>query len=411
VPGKHKQSAESPLKQEIKGTMRIALLIDTLSSGGAQRQLVLLAKSLKLRGHEVAVCVYSNGRFYSTALEEAGVELVEINSGSRWEKLFGVYRWLRKWRPQVLQAFLIMPGALAELTSFLPHTWKIVVSERNVEPFPFARRSRVLGRLVRQLHRRADWITTNSHANKELMIQDMSFLEAKTSVVWNMVDMNRFCKSTLTKNQSKEDGIVRFLCVASMYHHKNGPKLIKALRILKERNILNFHLRWVGRYEPKDLNNFKAYKEVMNLVREYKLENYFEFVGEKQDVLCEYRRADALVLVSLIEGLPNAVCEAMACGLPLVLSNVSDHAKIIGEMSTGFLCSPHEPERIADALQAMISLPAEQRFSMGQRARKTAEIKFDGDKFVDEYEAIYRRVIDDAVKKASAANIRISARQ
>ena len=53
--------------------MRIGLLIDTLNSGGAQRQLVLLAKELKMRGHEVAMCVYMPGRFYASELQHAGI--------------------------------------------------------------------------------------------------------------------------------------------------------------------------------------------------------------------------------------------------------------------------------------------------------------------------------------------------
>jgi len=115
--------------------MRIGLLIDTLNSGGAQRQLVLLAKELKARGHDVAVCVYMPGRFYARELQSAGIELIEMQPANRWQKFTMVYAWLRKWKPQILQAFLEMPSALAELTSLLPHSWKIVGSERSVEPF------------------------------------------------------------------------------------------------------------------------------------------------------------------------------------------------------------------------------------------------------------------------------------
>src|SRR5439155_27276590 len=105
--------------------MRIGLLIDTLNSGGAQRQLVLLAKELKILGHKVSVCVYMPGRFYAHELQRAQIELVELYPKNRWQKFTMVYAWFRKWRPDVLQAFFDGANAIAELTSLLPHSWKV----------------------------------------------------------------------------------------------------------------------------------------------------------------------------------------------------------------------------------------------------------------------------------------------
>jgi len=376
--------------------MRIGLLIDTLNSGGAQRQLVLLAKELKARGHDVAVCVYMPGRFYARELQSAGIELIEMQPANRWQKFTMVYAWLRKWKPQILQAFLEMPSALAELTSLLPHSWKIVGSERNVEPFPITQQQkRLTHRLIRYLHRRADWITTNSHANMAQLLHSVPNLEAKVSVIWNMVDLEQFSRPTVTLAWA-ENSIIRFLCVASMYQHKNGPRLIEALHLLRQRDIHNFHVRWVGRFQPEDANNAKTYAEVIALVQRYQLQNHFTFAGEKENVVHEYHTADALVLVSLCEGMPNVVCEGMACQLPVVLSDVSDHSRIVEEGRTGFLCSPYDTGSIADALQSIIRLPAEQRRAMGKAARRAAEAQFNRKSFIDGYERIYRHLLNTA---------------
>ena len=127
-----------------------------------------------------------------------------------------------------------------------------------------------------------------------------------------------------------------------------------------------------------------------SLVKQYQLENHFTFAGEKANVVHEYHTADALVLVSLVEGLPNVVCEAMACGLPVVLSDVSDHRKMVEEGRTGFLCSPYEAGSIADALQSIIRLPEGQRRAIGKLARKAAEDQFTRERFIEEYERVYR---------------------
>lgn len=369
--------------------MRIGLLIDTLNSGGAQRQLVVLAKELKMLGHEVAVCVYMPGRFYVHELQRAQIELVELHPRNRWQKFTMVYAWLRKWRPHVLQAFLNGANAIAELTSLLPHSWKIVASERYTGPPP----NRVT-RLKRQLHRRADWITTNSYANMEQILLAVPTLKAKSSVIWNMVDLEHFSPPAATPNRIS-DGLVRFLCVASMDPRKNALCLVEALHLLRRRNIHNFHVRWVGKVQPSACHT-TTYEKMCSLVKQYQLENHFTFAGEKANVVHEYHAVDALVLVSLFEGLPNVVCEAMACGLPVVLSDVSDHRKMIDEGRTGFLCSPYEAGSIADALQSIIHLPEGPRRVIGELARKAAEDQFNRERFIEEYECVYRCLVKDA---------------
>jgi glycosyltransferase involved in cell wall biosynthesis len=365
--------------------MRIGLLIDTLNSGGAQRQLVLLAKELKTRGHEVAVCVYMPGRFYAHELQRAQIALVELHPRNRWQKITMVYAWLRQWRPHVLQAFLDGANAIAELTSLLPHCWKVVVSERYTGPPPNR-----MARLWRQLHRRADWITTNSYANMEQMLLVIPTLKAKSSVIWNMVDLEHFSPPSEVPNRISND-IIRFLCVASIDPRKNALCLVDALHLLRQRNIHNFHVRWVGKVQ-----HTPTCEKMRSLVKQYQLENHFTFAGEKANIVHEYHAADALVLVSLYEGLPNVVCEAMACGLSVVLSDVSDHRKMVEEGRTGFLCSPHAAESIADALQAIIRLPEGTRRAIGELARKAAEDRFNRERFIEEYERIYCCLVKDA---------------
>lgn len=373
--------------------MRIAILIDTLNSGGAQRQVVLLARELKSSGHDVAVCVYMPGRFYANEVRRAEVKLIELYPANRWQKFTMLYAWLRKWRPQILQAFLPMPSILAELTSLLPHTWKVVASERSVGPPP-----NFQSWLIRQLHRRADWIITNSHTNLDQLLLDVPSHRGKSSVIWNMVDLQHFSPPV---NIRADDGIINFLSVATMRPVKNPLHLLKALHLLRQRQIYNFHLRWVGQVRHDDHKQVETYQEVVEYVRRYQLQDHFTFVGEKENVLQYYHTADALVLVSFFEGLSNVVCEAMACHLPLVLSHVSDHPLIAEEKRTAFLCSPHNPESIADALQSIIRLPRSVRHAMGESARKVAVSLFNHRRFIAEFERIYRYLLNDGKVRSS----------
>ncbi len=385
---REKTATERKIEQSPIAPLRIGILVDALNSGGAQRQAVMLAKALKSRGHDVAVCVYTPGRFYAADLHRDQIELVELYPRYRWQKVAMVYQWLWSWRPQILQTYIDGSNTIAELTSLLPHGWKIVVSERKTGPAPTW-----TTRLRWQLHRRADWVTANSHANMAQLLQVAPSLRAKSSVIWNMVDLDHF-RPPATAPVWRQGETVRFLCVASMEPRKNALRLVEALHVLRQRGIDNFHVRWVGNVQ-QNAAHAKAYADMMRMVRWHGLAAYFTFVGEKANVVAEYHAADALVLVSLSEGLPNVVCEAMACGLPVVLSDVSDNAKLVEDGRAGVLCSPYDVSCIAGALQTIIERPESQRRLMREAARKTAEECFQQARFASAYERVYHTLLQD----------------
>src|SRR5262249_30735572 len=89
-----------------------------------------------------------------------------------------------------------------------------------------------------------------------------------------------------------------------------------------------------------------------------------------------FRRADAVVLPSFYEGLPNSVCEAMSCGRPVLASRVSDMGNLITDGDNGFLFDPHSPTEMADAIVKLVQLPVADREAMGMRGRRRAETLF-----------------------------------
>src|SRR5204863_5546517 len=87
------------------------------------------------------------------------------------------------------------------------------------------------------------------------------------------------------------------------------------------------------------------------------------------------------------EGFPNVVGEAMACGVPCVVTDVGDSAFIVGD--TGKVVPPKQPERLAEALNWMIELGAEGRSRLGERARRRIEENFDLSVIQKRYATLY----------------------
>jgi glycosyltransferase involved in cell wall biosynthesis len=94
---------------------------------------------------------------------------------------------------------------------------------------------------------------------------------------------------------------------------------------------------------------------------------------------------------SFSEGFSNVIGEAMACGVPCVVTDVGDSKLIVGE--TGKVVPPEDPAALASACLESLVLPASQRRAIGSEARKRIEENFSAEKMVASMQAIFEDLI------------------
>src|SRR5207302_10022473 len=104
------------------------------------------------------------------------------------------------------------------------------------------------------------------------------------------------------------------------------------------------------------------------------------------------RGADLFVQSSACEGLPLAVIEAMAAGIPVLASAVDSLPEIIHDNATGFLFTPRNHAQLADKICAALGDPERLR-SMGAAARQVALQRFSAERMAAEYAQLFRRVL------------------
>ena len=127
-----------------------------------------------------------------------------------------------------------------------------------------------------------------------------------------------------------------------------------------------------------------------------------QFLGTRRDVPQLLAAMDVFAFPSHFEGLPGAVVEAMAAGLPVVATPVDGTAELLEAYRTGLFVRPKAPAELAWALTRLLDDP-ELREALGTAAQREAEAAFDIDTMVANFEALYREVGPPTSPPAEAA--------
>lgn len=340
--------------------MKIACLISSLRLGGAEKQLVGLACMLKDAGYDVEVITYRAGDFYSGRLAAASVPQYRIDTSADLDIIRNIAAHLNESACDVLISFRAGTNVKACLVKRLCPSLKLVVSERN-----FNISYHFYDALRFAFYRRyADRVVCNSFAQSEFIKEHFPSLSGRLSTIPNFVELEKF----VPISDSPSSG--RIVTTARVCRRKNVLGLISAARILKETGV-HFNVIWYGKSR-----NSKYFLLCMRAIRKYGLEGVFRIEDASRCTESIYRDASVFCLPSFYEGTSNAVCEALASGLPVACSSVSDNALYVVPGRNGALFNPRDSAAIAEALRGLLHLSSECRDEMSSASRKTAEENF-----------------------------------
>ncbi|MEO5991438.1 MAG: glycosyltransferase [Ferruginibacter sp.] len=359
--------------------MKILCVIDSLGSGGAQRQLVFLALEFKKRGYDVSFLVYHRENFFKDILVNVKIQIVEIIEPSYLKRLFKIRKYIRNGNYNAVLSFLEAANFICEFAGLPRRNWKLVVGERSSNPNIFE--SYKL-RFYRWFHIFADFVVSNSYENLKMVRMINPLLpERKCKVIYNIVDFDIWkptCDYTFFKGEK-----LNMVVVASHQYLKNAQGLIKAVQCLTNEDKSKLKIDWYGDEQP---NN--SLKEAKELVLKYKLEKIFSFFAASKNISQKMESADVLGLFSFYEGLPNVICESMMLGKTVIASNVSDIPLLIDEE---FIFDPKNISEIKSILSFLIKLPENELTKHGAQNKKKALALFDKNYIVDSYLNLFTR--------------------
>jgi glycosyltransferase involved in cell wall biosynthesis len=354
--------------------MKIICFVDSLVSGGAQKQMTGLAILLRKENMDVELIYYNKNLFFQGDLDRNFVTHQLITGKGNFQKIFNLYKYIKSENPEVVISYLDSPNLIALFFKFIGLNFKLIVSERNTTVGPLSWKEK----LKYLMFRYADVIVSNSYSQYSFISKNFPHLKKKLTVITNFVDTSAFIPDNSVKSNNK----LKLISVGRINEQKNVLLFIDAIMLSIQKG-LKVEVDWYGRYESLDYFN-----TCLQRISENNLSEIFKFFEPTTDIAKKYAQADVFCLPSIFEGTPNVVCEAMACGLPIICSDVCDNSQIIEDGVNGYLFDPLDSNSIAVSIEKVVDKLLVDGVQMGLESRRIAEEKFSQTLFIKRYKEI-----------------------
>ncbi len=367
--------------------MRIVFVLTSLGMGGAERQALALAERMARRGHTVAILVLKPrvAEEWPTTLRVQHLEMRKTPI-SVLKALARGRRFLLEFQPELLHSHSYHSNIVARLLKFLVAAPAVISTVHNVYEGGWLRM--LVYRLTDGLSRRT---TAVSEAAARRFVRLKAVPQQKCMVVVNGIEIAEFApeqeRRARIRKQMGVGGEFVWMTAGRFTHGKDYPNLLRAfVRVLAVHHDVQL---WVAgestAAEAERMRKMTAIRGLGNAVR---------WLGLRRDLPSLLDAADGFVLASAWEGMPLAVGEAMAMEKPLVVTDVGGTREMVGE--AGVIVPSKAPDALAEAMLELMHRTPEDRRTLGQAARRRICRDFDIETKADEWEALYRMVLERA---------------
>jgi glycosyltransferase involved in cell wall biosynthesis len=373
------------------GTLRVAHVISSLETGGAEMMLSRLVERLYTRGFpSLVICLGRDGRI-GERIRAAGVETRILNLTARLSSVRNFWQaatFLRLWQPDLIQGWMYHGNVAASLLRRLaaPRArlmWNIRCTVRELSDYlPLTQR---VIRVNAWLSRRPEAVIYNSEAAVG-QHEALGFRPRRSLVLPNGFDLDHYSRSEAGRSVVRRELGVRpdelLVGLIARYHAmKDFPTFIAAAgRLVTSRSNVRVLVAGPG-VDP--LN-----RELAGQLARAGISSSAIVRGEFSDMMAALSALDVFCLSSSWgEGFPNVVGEAMACGTPCVGTDVGDFRQIVGD--TGFVVAPDDPVALAAALEGVLALAPERRAALGEAARARVRELYDINSILERYLQTY----------------------
>jgi len=318
--------------------MRVLFVISELTLGGAQKQVIELARELVRRGHEAAIYTLNRDVPRAKELEGSGVELVVDQKRCKLDPavLWRLRGYLRDWHPDIVHGFLFDGDIYARIAAF--GTGIPVLNSERSDNYEISRIQHLAHRLTRPL---TDGLVANTHSGSAFAQRLYGFPAERCHVVWNGLRIEELERQAASRADYRAEffgpGAHKVACLVGAIkpakdYHLAIDAAARLVRADPEWRVLfvGDQLASSGNYRAgvhSDSSEYKA--SVMRHFAAQEIADKVRFAGARTDVPAIVAQCDVLYVTSCREGFPNVVLEAMVLGVPVVSTDYSDIRRIL----------------------------------------------------------------------------------
>jgi glycosyltransferase involved in cell wall biosynthesis len=379
-----------------EGAIRIAHVITGLETGGAQRSLLSLIQAMDPAKFQSIVVSLKPPDSMSQKFSEAGIEVHHL--GIRKDPvslLLGLARLCRimeTYRPHIMQGWMYHANVLCTLAQvLLPGKPKVVWGIRHSlhDLTKEKRTTRWVIKLGARLSRKADRIVYNAHSSAAHH-RALGYNEDRELVIPNGVDCKRFKPSEEARKWLRREVLgldenQYLVGMVARFHATKSPDIFLEAASIVARQRADVKFVMVGK--GMDQRN----EALKSLIQANGIQSSMFLLGERSDMERIVPGLDVLCSPSRSESFPNVVIEAMACGVPCVVTDVGDSARIVGDC--GLVVPKGNPEAIAAALVKVLDLHPREREGLGRKARERSK-SFSLDRTKEMFAMLYESLVE-----------------
>ena len=374
--------------------MKIAFIISGLSTGGAETMLLKLIQNIDQTRFTPVVVSLTNKGEIGPYIEDMGVPVyaLEMNRGLiNPVKFIRLIRLLRHLKMDVVHTWMYHADLLGGLAAKLVGCSKVIWGVRNTDLFAgngVSKSTALIMRLSAWLSKIIPQAIICVAERAKITHAEMGYAQSKMRVIGNGFDVETYKPDTHARYRIRQmlnlpSNALIVGSIGRFNEYKDHRNFILASGNVASIDETVYFLM-MGRDVDRDN------KSVNKWINETGHAERFILLGERNDVPDILTAMDVFCLHSISEGFPNVLGEAMSTGLPSVVTDVGDAARLLGD--TGLVVPPRNTSALAEGLLKLVKATPEQRINLGGMARKRIIEHWSIGQVTQQYEQLYQEV-------------------
>lgn len=382
----------------------ILFIIPSLHVGGAESQLCLVLPLLHDKGWDITIFLTSGIGELAEQLEMSNIKIIKpkfMNTKQRiTNKLLRLpymllsllrltYHLIRH-KPKIVHFTLTEAYLLGGLSCMLVGQKNLIMSRRSLNNYQ--NKYPLLAKIEHWLHTKMDIIVSNS----KIIHEQLATLEAvplhKLRLIYNGIDMQRFINKKhehqmIRQQFNLSNSTLTFIVIANILPYKGHATLLRALGTIDAQLPQNWQLLCVGRKSDYCI-------ELEAMAQELNIATHVYFLGQQPTAAVEQLLAIANIAISpsYEEGLSNAIIEAIAAGVPLIVTDVGGNPEIVTHNKTGLIIPSKDMTALSTAILTLVRNP-QRAAELVTNGKQHVQQHFSLDACADAYHQLYMEIL------------------